>query len=137
MTNLKAFLLLIILSPLSIWAFDELSITSDSRIKTYVYNPNEVYLVNLHFGFQCYVEFAKGEEIETISVGDNYYWKITPLERRLFIKPLEKNIRTNLTVITNKRTYNFDIVSQEYNEDTDDSSLLYTVKFVYPQSKVK
>lgn len=138
MTNLKfLFLLILILNPFKIMAFDELDITSDSRIKTYIYNSNEVYLLNLHYGFQSYVEFAKGEEIETIYAGNNYYWKITPLDRRLFIRPLEKNIRTNLTVITNKRTYNFDLVSQEYNEDTDDSNLVYTIRFVYPQHKMK
>ena len=27
---------------------DELSLTTDSRIKTYIYNPNEVYLLVLH-----------------------------------------------------------------------------------------
>lgn len=30
---------------------DELSLTTDSRIKTYIYNHNEVYLLVLHYGF--------------------------------------------------------------------------------------
>lgn len=38
---------------------DELSLTTDSRIKTYIYNPNEVYLLVLHYGFQSHIEFAK------------------------------------------------------------------------------
>ena len=29
-----------------------LDLTTDSRIKTYIYNANEVYLLVLHYGFQ-------------------------------------------------------------------------------------
>jgi len=113
-------------------AFDEdLSITTDSRIKTYIYNPNEVYLLVVHYGFQSQIEFSKGEEVKTISLGDSYAWKITPLENRLFIKPMEKNIRTNLTILTNKRSYQFDIVAKELDGE-DDQDLVYVVRFYYP-----
>lgn len=114
-------------------AFDEdIPITTDNRIKTYIYNPNEVYLLVLHFGYQSHLEFAKGEEIQTISLGDSYAWKITPLANRLFIKPLEKNMRTNMTIITNKRTYQFDIVSQEL-EMGEEKDLVYVIRFYYPK----
>lgn len=49
-----------------------------------------------------------------------------------FIKPMEKNIRTNMTIITNKRTYQFDIVSKEL-EDENDKDLVYVVRFQYPK----
>jgi len=112
--------------------FDEdLSITTDSRIKTYIYNPNEVYLLVVHYGFQSQIEFSKGEEVKTISLGDSYAWKITPLENRLFIKPMEKNIRTNMTILTNKRSYQFDIVAKELDVE-DDKDLVYVVRFYYP-----
>ena len=103
---------------------DELSLTTDSRIKTYIYNPNEVYLLVLHYGFQSHIEFAKNETIETITLGESFAWKLTPLGNKLFIKPMEKNIRTNMTIITNKRTYQFDIVSKD---------LVYVVRFQYPK----
>ena len=115
---------------------EEIPITTDNRIKTYIYNPNEVYLLVLHFGFQSYIEFAKGEQIQTITLGDSYSWKITPLDNRLFINPMEQNIRTNMTIITNKRTYQFDIVSKEleYGEEKD---LVYVVRFYYPKKKAE
>ncbi|WP_394355829.1 TrbG/VirB9 family P-type conjugative transfer protein [Candidatus Trichorickettsia mobilis] len=113
---------------------DDLPITTDNRIKTYIYNPNEVYLLVLHFGFQSHIEFAKNEEIQTITLGDSYVWKITPLANRLFIKPLEKNIRTNMTIITNKRTYQFDIVAKEL-EDGEEKDLVYAIRFYYPKRK--
>ncbi|MEY4464110.1 MAG: hypothetical protein RLZZ81_1081 [Pseudomonadota bacterium] len=111
---------------------DDLSITKDNRIKTYIYNPNEVYLLVLHFGFQSHIEFAKNEEIQNIILGDAYAWKITPLANRLFIKPLEKDIRTNMTIITNKRTYEFDIASTELMMGNE-RDLVYVIKFYYPK----
>ncbi len=126
-------LIFLILSAGSSFAFEEdLPITRDIRIKTYIYNPNEVYLLVLHHGFQSHIEFAQGESIDTISLGDSYAWKITPLGNRLFIRPLEKNIRTNMTIITNKRVYQFDIVSKELDEG-EERDLVYQIKFFYPK----
>ena len=45
---------------------------------------------------------------------------------------MEKNIRTNMTIITNKRTYQFDIVAKEL-EDGYDKDLVYVVRFQYPR----
>lgn len=115
--------------------YDNIPITTDNRIKTYIYNPNEVYLLVLHFGFQSHIEFANNEEIETITLGDSYAWKITPIGNRLFVKPLEKNIKTNMTIITNKRTYQFDIVAKELNEDGEAQDLVYAIRFYYPKRK--
>ena len=64
---------------------DDLSLTTDSRIKTYIYSPNEVYLLVLHYGFQSHIEFAKNETIETITLGESFAWKLTPLGNKLFI----------------------------------------------------
>lgn len=116
---------------------EDISITTDNRIKTYIYNPNEVYLLVLHYGFQSHIEFGKGEEINTISLGDSYAWKITPIGNRLFIKPLEKNIRTNMTIITSKRTYQFDLVAKNIDEDEDERDLVYVIRFYYPQKKAR
>ncbi|WP_341748336.1 TrbG/VirB9 family P-type conjugative transfer protein [Candidatus Tisiphia endosymbiont of Dascillus cervinus] len=113
---------------------DALAITTDNRIKTYIHNPNEVYLLVLHFGFQSSIEFAKNEEIQNIVLGESYAWKMTPLANRLFIKPLEKNIRTNMTIITNKRTYQFDVVSKELEEGRE-KDLVYVVRFYYPKKR--
>lgn len=107
-------------------------ITTDSRIKTYKYNPNDVYLLVLHYGFQSHIELAQNESVETITLGDSYAWKITPLGNRIFIKPMERNIRTNMTIITSKRTYQFDIVSKEL-EYGDEKDLVYVVRFKYPK----
>lgn len=106
--------------------------TTDSRIRTLVYNPNEVYELKFYYGYQSFIEFADNEEIEMISVGEAFAWRITPSGKRLFIRPLEVAAHTNMTIITNKRTYHFDIRSDEYTGKADEE-LVYTVRFYYPQ----
>jgi len=107
-------------------------VTTDSRIKTLVYNPNEVYQLKFHYGYQSYIEFAEDEEIEMISIGESFAWRLTPAGKRLFVRPLEVAAHTNMTIITNKRTYQFDIRSGEYNGRADEE-LVYIVRFYYPE----
>lgn len=106
--------------------------TTDSRIRTLVYNPNEVYELKFYYGYQSFIEFADNEEIEMISIGEAFAWRITPAGKRLFIRPLEIAAHTNMTIISNKRTYHFDIRSGEYDGKADEE-LVYTVRFYYPQ----
>lgn len=129
-------LFLLLSSNVSLAISDDIPLTTDSRIKTYIYSPNEVYLLVLHHGFQSHIEFAKGETIETITMGDTYAWKLNPLDNRLFIRPLEKNIRTNMTIITNKRTYQFDLVAKEL-DDNGEKDLVYLIRFYYPKKSSK
>lgn len=107
-------------------------ITTDSRIKTLVYNANEVYQLKFHYGYQSFIEFSEDEEIEMISIGESFAWRLTPAGKRLFIRPLEIGAHTNMTIITNRRTYQFDIASAEYDGRADDE-LVYTVRFYYPE----
>jgi len=107
-------------------------ITTDSRIRTLVYNPNEVYELKFYYNYQSFIEFSNDEEIEMISVGEAFAWRLTPAGKRLFIRPLEIAAHTNMTIITNRRIYHFDIRSDEFTGKADED-LVYTVRFFYPQ----
>lgn len=128
----RIFIIILFLSNVTNALASQNSIITDSRIKTYIYSPNDVYLLVLHYGFLSHIEFAKNESIETITLGDSFAWKVTPLGNRLFIKPLERNIRTNMTIITNKRTYQFDIVAKELLNG-EEKDLVYVIRFQYPK----
>jgi len=106
-------------------------VTTDSRIKTLIYNKSEVFKLKFHYGYQSYIEFSKGEEIELISIGESYSWKLTPIGRRLFIRPLDLASHTNMTIITNKTNYEFDLRSGEYDGKSDEE-LVYIVRFYHP-----
>ena len=45
---------------------------------------------------------------------------------------MERNIRTNMTIITNRRTYQFDIVAKEL-ESGAEKDLVYVMRFQYPK----
>ncbi len=106
-------------------------ITTDSRIKTFVYNENDVYRLLTHYGYQLNVEFGNKEEIETISVGDRTGWQIIPAENRLFVRAMEDKAHTNMTVVTNRHAYQFDLYSSPPGNQGWDE-LVYVVRFYYP-----
>jgi len=129
-TFLLSFLTILFFSSSTIFA--QTPITTDSRIRTLVYNPNEVYELKFYYNYQSFIEFSEDEEIEMISIGEAFAWRLTPAGKRLFVRPLEIAAHTNMTIITNKRTYHFDIRSDEFNGKADED-LVYTVRFFYPQ----
>lgn len=110
-------------------------IVSDSRIKTLVYNPNDVYSLLTHYGYQSNIEFGERETVETVSVGDRVAWQIIPAGRRLFIKAMEEGAHTNMTVVTNKRAYQFDLRSSDRTPLHPSEELVYVVRFFYPDSQ--
>jgi len=103
---------------------------TDDRIKTLVFSENEVYTVVTRSGFNTAIEISRKEKIEAISLGSQIGWQITPAKNRIFIKPLLKNNTTNLTIITNKRTYQFELVVS--SAQIKNASHAYLVKFFYP-----
>ncbi len=134
MKRYKVIRILIILSIIvtssSALSYDS-PVAIDSRIKTLIFSENEVFRLVVHYGYQTSIEFQDGEEVQSISVGNNYAWTLTPLGRRLFIKPLEDNILTNMTILTNQRAYQFEIQSKPISNAVDEE-LVYVVRFFYP-----
>jgi len=121
----------VLLGAVSIAPASAQPITTDSRIKTLVFNPNEVFNVTTHYGYQSNIEFGAKETIETISVGDRVAWQISPAGRRLFIRAMEENARTNMTVITNLHAYQFDLRSSSADAVFGSEELTYVVRFFY------
>jgi len=129
---IKIFCKTLVLCALALPCVAQTPITTDSRIRTLVYNPNEVYELKFYYNYQSFIEFSEDEEIEMISVGEAFAWRLTPAGKRLFIRPLEIAAHTNMTIITNRRIYHFDIRSDEFTGKADED-LVYTVRFFYPQ----
>lgn len=109
-------------------------ITTDTRVKTLIYNENDVFKLTTYFGYQSNIEFAHGERVQTISIGNKTSWQLVPSGRRLFVRPLTKRNRTNMTVITNKRAYQFDLHSKPAT-NIPKPELTYVVRFFYPSEE--
>jgi type IV secretion system protein VirB9 len=102
----------------------------DPRIQTVVYDANQVVQLQVASGYQLAVEFAPDERIENVAVGDSGAWQVTPNKRgdHLFIKALQQGVSTNLTVVTDARSYVFEL--QPMFGPLPD--MAYTVRFTYP-----
>lgn len=107
----------------------------DGRIHTIMYGPDEVFKFTGHYGYQSSIIFEEGEEILTISMGDSIPWQITPSGNRIFLKPIEQDAQTNMTVITSKRNYLFELHAEEA-ESIEDPGLIWVLKFIYPTEMV-
>ena len=104
----------------------------DPRIQTIAYDPNQVVLLRGTLGYQFMLEFASGERIETVSIGDSLAWQVTPNRRSdvLFIKPIAHSGDTNLTVLTDQRRYAFELRVEQPQPGVP---VLYIARMVYPQ----
>jgi type IV secretion system protein VirB9 len=105
---------------------------SDKRIETLVYDPDEIVQVVGREGIQSTIEFGPDERIENVAVGNSAAWEITPNRRAslLFLKPLLRATRTNMTVVTDRHMYMFDLVAGSRN-----NLPVYAMKFLYPNDK--
>lgn len=110
---------------------DDITFPTDSRIKILPYDESDIYTINTKYGYQTSIVFDPHEEIYTISMGDRSMWQIIPSGNRLYIRPMDVDVITNMNVITNKHSYNFDLKS--LSEDSDISNIVYVAKFLYPE----
>jgi type IV secretory pathway VirB9-like protein len=100
---------------------------SNPRLVTKVYDATKVVKIHGRPGVQATIAFADDERIENVAVGDSEKWQITPNKRAnlLFARPLDPAASTNMTVVTDKRTYLFDLVATAKNQP------VYMLRFTY------
>ncbi len=133
----KIFFLLLLLSSSAVAAQFPHYLGSEKKFRSYIYNPNDVYRYVGHYTYQGFIEFEEGETIGTISMGNPSLWLFETLGNRLFLKPVgEDNSETNMTVISSKRVYHFELMAKEAKGITD-KDLIFVAKFVYPDEKDK
>lgn len=108
-------------------------IGNESRIKIINYMPNSVIRFVGHYYYQSIIEFAPDETVQTITMGTPTGWQMHPSGNRIFLKPVGQDATTNMTVITNRRMYFFEMHA-EYADSINDKSLSFMMKFTYPES---
>lgn len=127
--------LCIFAAPLDVFALRESQpLSIDSRLRVMVYNPNDVFKFVGFYGYESSVVFASDETIDSITIGDSVPWQIVPNGNRLFIKPIDNDAITNLTVITSKRVYHFELHAK-HAKTIEDPDLIFSVKFLYPDDE--
>lgn len=105
----------------------------DQRITERLYQASEVVRIDGRTKVQATIQFAPDEQIENVAIGDSEAWQVTPNKRAnlLFVKPLTPNAATNMTVVTDRRTYLFDLVASPRSRP------LYVLRFTYPKDDAR
>jgi type IV secretion system protein VirB9 len=122
--------------PAAVWAQakEPRPIQTDHRVRAVLYTVDKVYKFTGHYGYQSTIEFAGDEEIRIITMGDPTGWMMNPSGNRLFLKPVDQDATTNMTLITNKRTYLFELHAKEA-ADIDDESMIFIMRFNYADAE--
>lgn len=109
-------------------AVEEEAAPVDPRLVHRQYDPAEVVRIEGKPNVQATIKFGENEMIENVAIGDSNSWQVTPNKRAnlLFVKPLTAKAATNMTVVTDRRTYLFDLVT------TSRANPLYVLSFTYP-----
>lgn len=102
---------------------------NDPRLVTLIYDDASVVTIRGAVKVQTTIQFAPDEMIENVAIGDSGAWQVQPnkAQTHLFVKPLAVDAKTNMTVVTNKRIYLFDLLSGGR------ATPVYVLKFRYPE----
>lgn len=106
--------------------------TLDRRIEYVTYDENEVYSIHAINGLISTVIFAPDEEVLSYGSGFSTAWEFASRGNHFFLKPKGKEGTTNLVVVTNKRTYIFD-VRLGWNR----AKATYRLTFKYPKDEAQ
>lgn len=108
--------------------------SADSRIRTAVYDGNEVYRIHGFVGYEIDIQFEPGEYFVGIGTGDIEGVSFVSQDNHLFIKPKARRVSTNLTVVTTRRPYQFAYTASAPNPHDADGDMIFAVRFSYPPS---
>jgi len=125
--------LLSVLLPMQAHSLQKsMPLATDNRLRTYIYNPDDIYIYTGYYRYQSSIIFARDEEILTVTMGDTLGWQMIPQGHRLFLKPISPEANTNMTILTSRREYNFELYADEA-EDIRDEEMTFTARFTYPK----
>lgn len=104
------------------------ALAADPRVRSVAFEPDTIFQFVGQPGYQSAIRFGPDESIENVAVGDSVAWQVTPNKRgdHLFIKPMLAGARSNMTVVTSKRTYLFDLRAPR------GAQAIYALSFEYP-----
>lgn len=110
---------------------DPMTMPDDARIGVFPYSRDQIYKVLSAPLKLTTIEFEKGEAlVGEPAMGDSIQWEIdTDGANHVFIKPHKAGLVNTLHITTNKREYDFTLISSPAG-----GFFYQTVRFQYPQS---
>lgn len=105
----------------------------DPRIRVYAYNEDIVYTLPVTVGMNTHIQLGADEQLtEKPRLGETVQWRVAGNEKNLYVKALKPGAVTSLTLVTNKRSYQFEMVST-----TSPASRVQKAYFTYPEEEEK
>lgn len=104
----------------------------DPRIHVVPYRADAVYRLRGYIGYQIDIAFAPGERFLGLGVGDSKGVALAAEANNLFLKPRAPRVATNLTVLTDRRTYLFYYEVDSEPPDPSGADVIYALRFEYP-----
>ena len=105
----------------------------DPRLQLVDYEAGRIVQLRGAAGYQLMVELSPDEQVQSVALGDSAAWAVSVNRAgdRLFLKPLQALVPTNMTVVTSVRIYNFELVPLGRPE----WDMPFTVRFQYPAAR--
>lgn len=102
----------------------------DPRIQSVEYHPDQVVTIEAMPGYEVTVELAPDERVENVAIGNSGAWQVNANRRgnRLFVKPVQPDVTTNMIVVTDARRYSFEL------SPLSGGSAAWSVRFQYPDA---
>lgn len=105
----------------------------DQRIRYAVYNSDDVVQLDTVIGIATHIVLEEGERYATHALGDAKAWDVAVAGNHVFIKPTADHAQTNLTLVTDRRTYYFKL---RYSR-TRRAHAVYGLSFRYPDTELR
>ena len=79
--------------------------SEEPRLRTLDYSPDSVLSLTGFVGYHIHFEFAPDERFVTLGAGDSSVVDVGAESNHLLLKPKQATSGTNLTILTNRRSY--------------------------------
>ncbi|MHB1815147.1 MAG: TrbG/VirB9 family P-type conjugative transfer protein [Steroidobacteraceae bacterium] len=107
---------------------------ANPRVRFVRYRVDRIYALRGRVGYEIDLQFAPGEHFVGLGVGDAKGVAVAAAGNHLFIKPRATHVATDLTVLTNRRTYLFDYRVAPPAAGHRTHAPIYAVRFEYPRA---
>jgi type IV secretion system protein VirB9 len=108
----------------------------DARIRTVIYERDQVYRLYGFVGYALDLVFGAHERFEGLSAGDPKALIYSAHGNVLTLRPRALSVHTNLTVTTDRHRYYFEYSATD-RAPHDGVHVMYAVRFIYPQRRAQ
>lgn len=105
----------------------------DSRIRFVTFNAADVVKIDTLAGVATHIQLEDGENYVTHAFGDAQAWSFAMEKHHVFIKPTADKADTNLIIVTDRRTYTFDLAYHK----APPAPVIFQLSFHYPDTAAK